>query len=108
MDKIYIHPLLEKAAMFIAAANGHLEILKLNFATFQYKNPSHSDGMTPFHYAALFGNVEVCKFLVENVMDKNPSQNDGRTPFHYAAHYGNLELCKLISNNIIVLKNKLF
>ena len=86
---------------------GHEEICEFLINNLEDKNPSCTNGMTPFHYAAEGGLTNVCRLIFENIGDKNPAALNGCTPLHLAAKNGHLQIARLIVNTGVD-KNSLF
>ena len=103
---------------FIAAYEGHFEVVKYLVDNLEDKNPKSDNhfGETPLHTAAStvdstysiksFNRINVLKYIMSNILDVNPKDNFGNTPLHYAAcggelHcYGRLAVFKYIIENV--------
>ena len=103
---------------FIAAFEGHFEVVKYLVDNLEDKNPKSNlhFGSTPLHiaagtlqskYSAICKNrINVLKYIMSKVSDINPKDNFGNTPLHYAARggqlqcYGRLAVFKYIIENI--------
>ena len=66
-------------ALFNAADNGHLDVLKVLLQAGAGVDVATNYGTTPLHYAAVNGELEVCKYLVE----------DGKASINEANNHGN-------------------
>ncbi|KAF2023347.1 ankyrin [Setomelanomma holmii] len=70
-----IDPFSKNGALHYAAANGHLDVIKLLFSTVAEKpapeliNAVNEAGNTPLHWAALNGHLECVKLLIETGAD---------------------------------------
>ena len=88
---------------FIAAYEGHFEVVKYLVDNLEDKNPKSDNhfGETPLHSAAskveshlsIRSNdrIDVLKYIMSKVLDVNPKDNFGNTPLHYAARGGKLQ-----------------
>ena len=103
---------------FIAAYEGHFEVVKYLVDNLEDKNPKSDKhfGETPLHTAASIvepqysirsnDRIDVLKYIMSNVSDVNPKDNLGNTPLHYAARggrqqwHGRLAVFKYIIENI--------
>ena len=81
---------------FIAAQNGHLEVLKFLKASGCNLETADNNGWTPAHIAAQNGHLEVLKFLKASGCNLETADNDGWTPAYIAARNGHLEVLKLL------------
>ncbi len=62
--------------MYLAAANGHEELVKLLLSHDVSVNTVTNDGQTPLHGAALAGQLGIFKLLVEKGADVNAKQSE--------------------------------
>ena len=107
--------LYRRAALMIAAHNGHLELAKLLHANGANVNSrvgngngggtphagrwsSHGDsGFTALMYAAgMGGDAEMVGWLLDSGADANLGDSRGRLPLWEAAHYGRVEAMELL------------
>ena len=88
---------------FIAAFEGHFEVVKYLVDNLEDKNPKSNlnFGSTPPNTAAstleskystiINYRIKVIKYIMSKVLDVNPKDNFGNTPLHYAACGGELQ-----------------
>ena len=84
--------------LYIAAAEGHLEVVRLLVESGANKDQGKTDtGSTPLHIAAAEGHLEVVRLLVESGANKDQSKtDDGATPLFIAAAEGHLEVVRVL------------
>ena len=82
-------------ALFIAAGEGHLEVVRFLVSPVPTKTKARltDNGATPLFIAAELGHLEVVRFLVESGANKDQGRTDnGATPLFIAAQKGTLKL----------------
>ncbi|XP_064622749.1 uncharacterized protein LOC135484949 isoform X3 [Lineus longissimus] len=88
------------SALHLAAAFGHIELVKwlaINCADLNAETPT---GYTPVHVAALNGHTQCVMTLSAMGATVDPESIDKQTPLHLASMSGRLETCKwLVSND---------
>ena len=86
----------------VAAATGHLFLLKKLQEKSLDKHPKDNEGCTPLYYAAQNGHLEVCEHVIQKIEDNNlaESKSDGTTPLHQAAKNGHLKVCELLREHL--------
>jgi len=87
--------------LFIAAQNGHTEVVKLLLAYKGDVNASkHTNGVTPLFIAAQNGRTVIVKLLLANKADVNASRHTNDvTPLYIAAQNGRTVIVKLLLAN---------
>ena len=85
-----------KTALFMAAQNGHLEVVRLLIEAGADKAAAHSTGATAVFIAAQNGHLEVVRLLIEAGADKDAVKNNGGTALQIAAHNGHLEVVRFL------------
>ncbi len=85
-------------ALFIAAKNGHLELVRYLVKHKANVNQARTDdGLTALFMAAQNGHLQVVKFLVEHGANVNQAcTDDGSTALYIAAQEGHLEVVKFL------------
>ena len=100
--------------LFIAAAEGSLELCKHIIEKTGEKNPSISHqkpsldgppttdltGYTALHFAAQHGYLDVAKLIIDSKVDIDPLDSWGYPPFYYAAMGDNVAVWELFTNNL--------
>ena len=66
--------------IYMAAENGHTEIVKILAPLTDNPNAPDEDGWTPIHRAADNGHIEIVKILVPLTENPNAPDNAGVTP----------------------------
>ena len=79
-----------------AAANGHLEVVRLLLEAGADKNAADARGDNALITAALYGQLEVVRLLLEAGADKNAAMANGTTALMLAAENGHLEVVRLL------------
>ena len=82
--------------LFMAAQNGHLEVLKLLIEQEASIDQIDTDRWTPLLVAVANGHLEVVKLLIEKGASIHQIRTDGWTPLLLAAQNGHLEVAKLL------------
>ena len=86
-------------SMFLAAAKGRTEIVKVLAPLLANPNTPDDENFTPFGIAASNGHLDVVRILAPFVDDINASQNpEGVAPIFYAIWKRQSELVKLLAN----------
>ncbi|CAI7646664.1 unnamed protein product [Penicillium manginii] len=98
----------EKAAsaLFIAAANGHLDVLKELKSCHQNMNKPNWQGTTPLMQACQNGHTEVATFLINEGEDVSASNSTGYTALYMAAEIGSLELVQLLREHDAIVDER--
>ncbi|KAL6208514.1 hypothetical protein ACLB2K_019463 [Fragaria x ananassa] len=81
-----------RTPIHVAAANGHVEMLKFLVSAGGYGEVWDRKGCTPLHCAAEKGHLEPTKFLLECSDVKYVVTKNGKTAFDLAAENGHLSL----------------
>ncbi len=81
------------------ALNGHVEIVKFLFETYNVNpDPKNINGNTPLHVAALNGRTELVRFLVEeHNADITCTNNKEETPLHLAIRGNHVAVVKYLT-----------
>ena len=84
--------------MDLAAARGHVEVVKLFISNSNNPNAPDANGWTPMHRAARRGHVDIMKILMStnSIPIPNMPDKDGYTPLHTAARHGKSKVVKLL------------
>ncbi|CAE7876403.1 ANKRD50 [Symbiodinium sp. KB8] len=86
----------EQPPVVIAAAGGHVEVLRLLLEAGADKNLADNDGSTALMMAAAQGHATVLRLLLEAGADKNLADNDGSTALMMAARGGHADVMRLL------------
>jgi hypothetical protein len=78
--------------LFIAASNGHLEVVHALLEAKAKVDQADNDGWTPLFMAAQKGHLEVVRALLEANAEVDKADNDGVTSLFMAAQNGHLEV----------------
>ena len=81
---------------FVAAENGHLEVLQFLKASGCNVETANNDGATPAWKAARNGHLKVLQFLKASGCNLRTADNDGWTPAFIAAQNGHLEVLQFL------------
>jgi ankyrin repeat protein len=73
--------------LYIAAQDGHVDILKLLIKAKGDVNQCENDGFSPLMVASGRGLVEVVELLLSNGADVHLKAKDGRTALDWAIHF---------------------
>lgn len=79
-----------------AAANGHIEVVKLLLEQGADVNRHNEGGETPLHYAARNGHVEVMEILLDHGADVTAKGTGCGTPLQWAARSGQIKAAELL------------
>lgn len=84
-------------ALDIAAAEGHLECVKvlMDFGANQLQ-PEPDFGQLAIHRAASNGHLDIVKYLLEKGAPILEPDQQGQTSLHFAAEHGRTEVCKFL------------
>lgn len=83
-------------ALFYAASNGQLSIIRLFCEYGADINIQHKDGTNAFMIAAMYNHVPVIEFLLEHGADVNASNAQGVNTLMFAAQNGHLPAVKFL------------
>ena len=85
--------------LYVAAQNGHTEVVKLLLANKADVNARHTDGRTPLWMAAQEGHTEVVKLLLANKADVNTRRGSrifGEKPIDAARRNHHSDIIELL------------
>ena len=82
--------------LYCAAANGHVEAVRLLLEACAHKDWADVHGTTPIFLASCEGHVEVVRVLLEARADNTHANRDGQTPIIAACRTGHLEVVRLL------------
>jgi hypothetical protein len=85
--------------LFIAAQNGHLEVVEVLLEQRANVNQAKNVGATPLYIAAQNGHLAVVKALLEKGANIDQACNTGATPLSGAAQNGHLAIVKVLLAN---------
>ena len=103
--KLTFTKLFGQTGIHIAAANGHLDIVKLLAERGATLDLGDKQGHTPFYLACQGGYLETARFLLQTMREKgcnniNVAGKDGRTPLSKAAGRGHVEVVQMLLEEI--------
>jgi ankyrin repeat protein len=84
--------------VFIAAQEGHLEVVKALASLGANVNAARQSGATPVFVAAAQGHVEIVRILAWLGANLNTAMNNGATPVFIAARNGHTEVVKALGS----------
>ncbi|CAK9111616.1 unnamed protein product [Durusdinium trenchii] len=82
--------------VFLAAENGHLEVVQLLLEAGADKDAADANGTTALHMAAVFEHLEIMELLLEAGADQDAANADGTTALYIAARGGHVEAVRLL------------
>ena len=82
--------------IFLAAENGHPEMVRLLMTSTTDPNIADYIGWTPIHAAAFKGHLEAVQLLMTSTTIPNVADSRGWTPIYAAACQGHLEIVQLL------------
>jgi cytohesin len=82
--------------LFVAAANGHKDVVELLLASGADANARDSNGATPLQSAALSGHADVVGLLLAKGAVADAKTKDGTTPLCNAAEKGHKDVVELL------------
>ena len=87
---------LGETPLHMAAANGHINVVKILATKINTLNVVNNVGRTPLHMAAFNGQAKIVEFLVSKVDDPNPIDNIGLSPYDVAEREGKFEVVEIL------------
>ena len=84
-------------ALHMAAANGHIKIVKMLLKQDVKTSVQNDTGNTPLHYAALNRKKDCVEALIEAKVDANVKNDFGRLPFEDALQGGDTEISEMLA-----------
>ncbi len=82
--------------LHFAAADGHIEVVRLLLEDGAHVSATNEGGETPLHYAANHGHIEVVKVLLDNGADVSAKGTGCGTPLQWAARNGQIKAAELL------------
>ena len=95
-DAIFVKNEAGTTPLYVAAANGRAEAVRLFLASGSEVDAKAARGTTPLYAAAVGGHIEVVGLLLGAGAELNNASSMGSTPLHGAAANGRLEVVKLL------------
>ena len=83
--------------LYIAAQEGHLEVVRCLVGQGANVDQDNKDGSTPLYIAAHHGHLAVVQLLVENGANVNHANNNGITPLYIATQKGHREVVQYLA-----------
>ena len=88
---------IEQTPLHLAAAKGHLNVVRVLISEFKADVNGMGNGDTPLHWAASGGHLDVVRVLIsEFLADPNTRDGNGDTPLHVAAAKGHLGVVSVL------------
>ncbi|MBA2655193.1 MAG: ankyrin repeat domain-containing protein [Gammaproteobacteria bacterium] len=84
--------------LYIAAQNGHIEVVAALINAGANKDQARNEGATPLFIAAQNGHIEVVAALINAGANKDQAMNSGATPLYIAAQNGHIEVVAALIN----------
>ena len=83
-------------ALWVAAAKGHFDVVRLLIKQNAEVDGRTSSNSTPLRAAALHGHLDIVRCLVENGADVNARNNFNSTPLMITCHSGHLDVASYL------------
>ena len=93
--------------LYLAAENGHFQIVKILIENGAEINTQTNNGVTPLYQAAKNGFGEIVQLLIENGADINMKNKNDETALHAATQTGSKEIAELLINNGANINDKI-
>ena len=81
--------------IYVAACDGHTEIVKILSPLTDNPNAPDEDGNTPIYWASFNGHAEIAKILASLTDNPNAPNSDGETPSSVSK---NAEICRILTS----------
>ena len=96
-DKNHVGGEFKETVTSVAAANGHLDVVRFLVEQGTDMEKSDKNGWTPLLTATCGDHIEVVRYLLEQGANRDKADSTyGQTSLHLAASYGHLEIVKLL------------
>ncbi|HEY0072973.1 MAG TPA: ankyrin repeat domain-containing protein [Abditibacteriaceae bacterium] len=88
-----------QTALFLAAGNGHVEVIKLLLSKGADVTAESIEGNTPLVWAAFNGQAEAVRLLLQAGADPNQPNKAGTTALAVASQQGHLEVVRVLKES---------
>lgn len=86
----------ERTSIYLAAKNGHLDVVRMLSDARSSINAQDGNGTTPLAFAAWNGHLDIVQFLLSRGADPNIATEHEGTSLCMASHSGNIDIVRCI------------
>ena len=96
----------QETALWVAAENGHLDVVGYLSEQGADKNKANRYEVTPLTIASCNGHLDVARYLLKQGVDRDKANNSGWTPLHAAAMFSHVEIVMLLMSHGVDLNTR--